>query len=109
AYNVHIAVSKLDRPNATAGGSDRWRFSHRHYGEPGRVGRQKRETAAEMETPDQGIIYLTRGERRQSYLMARFCLFIFAAVAAFARTHSALGGVADAYLNAYFEMFPTRA
>ena len=41
--------------------------------------------------------------------MARFCLFIFAAVAAFARTHSALGGVADAYLNAYFEMFPTRA
>jgi len=38
--------------------------------------------------------------------MARFCLFIFAAVAA---THSALGGVADAYLSAYFEMFPTRA
>src|SRR4030095_16500457 len=38
--------------------------------------------------------------------MARFCLFIFAAVAT---TQSALGGVADAYLNAYFEMFPTRA
>ena len=38
--------------------------------------------------------------------MARFCLLIFAAVAA---TQSALGGVADAYLNAYFEMFPTGA
>jgi Bacterial protein of unknown function (DUF885) len=41
--------------------------------------------------------------------MARFCQFIFAAVAAFATTQSAWGGVADAYLNAYFEMFPTRA
>ena len=33
-------------------------------------------------------------------------LLIFAAVAA---AHSALGGVADAYLSAYLEMFPTRA
>jgi len=38
--------------------------------------------------------------------MGRFCLLIFAAVAA---TQSAWGGVADAYLSAYLEMFPTRA
>ena len=38
--------------------------------------------------------------------MGRFCLWIFAA---FAATQSAWGGVADAYLSAYLEMFPTRA
>src|ERR1043166_843952 len=38
--------------------------------------------------------------------MARVCLLIFPAIAV---TQSALGGVADAYLSAYFEMFPTRA
>jgi len=38
--------------------------------------------------------------------MGRFCLLIFAA---FAVTESAWGGVADAYLRAYLEMFPTRA
>ena len=38
--------------------------------------------------------------------MGRFCLFLFTA---FAATQSALGGVADDYLNAYLEMFPTRA
>jgi hypothetical protein len=39
-------------------------------------------------------------------MMGRFCLLILAAIAA---TQSARGGVADAYLNAYLEMFPTRA
>jgi hypothetical protein len=38
--------------------------------------------------------------------MGRFRLLIFAA---FAATQSASGGVADAYLSAYLEMFPTRA
>src|SRR6266446_7515822 len=38
--------------------------------------------------------------------MGRFRLLIFAA---FAATQSALGGVADAYLSEYLEMFPTRA
>src|SRR4029453_774706 len=38
--------------------------------------------------------------------MGRFLLLIFAA---FALTQSAWGGVADAYLSAYLEMFPTRA
>ena len=36
-------------------------------------------------------------------------LLIFAAFAALLATHGALGGVADAYLSAYLEMFPTRA
>lgn len=38
--------------------------------------------------------------------MRCFCLLIFAALVV---THAASGGVADAYLNAYLEMFPTRA
>ena len=38
--------------------------------------------------------------------MGRFCLLIFAA---FAAAPGAWGGVADAYLSAYLEMFPTRA
>jgi hypothetical protein len=38
--------------------------------------------------------------------MGRLCLLIFAA---FAATESAWSGVADAYLRAYLEMFPTRA
>jgi hypothetical protein len=38
--------------------------------------------------------------------MRRFCLLIFAA---FAAAEGALGGVADAYLSEYLEMFPTRA
>jgi Bacterial protein of unknown function (DUF885) len=38
--------------------------------------------------------------------MGRFLLLIFAA---FVSTHSAWAGVADAYLSAYLEMFPTRA
>src|SRR6267154_2186742 len=38
--------------------------------------------------------------------MGRFRLLIFAA---FAATQSAWGGVADAYLSEYLEMFPTRA
>jgi len=42
----------------------------------------------------------------QAAVVGRFCLLIFAA---FAATQSALGGVADAYLSAYLEMFPTRA
>src|SRR5437660_8125232 len=37
------------------------------------------------------------------------CLSIFGAVVAFAATHNASGGVADAYLSEYLEMFPTRA
>jgi Bacterial protein of unknown function (DUF885) len=41
--------------------------------------------------------------------MRGHCLSIFGAVVAFAATHSALGGVADAYLSAYLKMFPTRA
>ena len=36
-------------------------------------------------------------------------LLIFAAFVALLATHGALGGVADAYLSAYLEMFPTRA
>src|SRR3954471_21216087 len=36
-------------------------------------------------------------------------LFIFGAVVAFAATPCAWGGVADAYLSAHLEMFPTRA
>ena len=38
--------------------------------------------------------------------MGRFCLLIIAACAA---APGACGGVADAYLSAYLEMFPTRA
>ena len=41
--------------------------------------------------------------------MRSHCLSIFGAVVAFAATQNALGGVADAYLGAYLEMFPTRA
>ena len=37
------------------------------------------------------------------------CLSIFAAAVAFVATANARGGVADAYLDAYFGMFPTRA
>jgi Bacterial protein of unknown function (DUF885) len=44
--------------------------------------------------------------RMQGAVMGRFCLLIFAA---FAMIQSACGGVADAYLSAYLEMFPTRA
>jgi hypothetical protein len=36
-------------------------------------------------------------------------LFIFGAVVAFAATNPAVAGVADAYLDAYLAMFPTRA
>ena len=40
----------------------------------------------------------------------RYCWFaIFFGSIAFLHAQSAWGGVADAYLNAYFEMFPTRA
>src|SRR6266404_3857520 len=37
------------------------------------------------------------------------CWSIFGAVVAFAATQNVVGGVADSYLNAYLEMFPTRA
>src|ERR687889_448095 len=42
----------------------------------------------------------------QAAAMGRFCPLIFAA---FAVIQSACGGVGDVYLNAYLEMFPTRA
>jgi len=42
----------------------------------------------------------------QAAFMGRFCLLLFAA---FPIIQTAWGGVADAYLSAYLEMFPTRA
>src|SRR5215510_4152935 len=42
----------------------------------------------------------------QAAVMSRFSLLIFAAIS---MIQSAWGGVGDAYLNAYLEMFPTRA
>src|SRR5215467_3549620 len=42
----------------------------------------------------------------QAAVMGRFSLLIFAAIS---MIQSAWGGVGDAYLNAYLEMFPTRA
>ncbi len=41
--------------------------------------------------------------------MRYHCGLIFGAVLAFAATHNVLGGEADSYLDAYLEMFPTRA
>ncbi len=41
--------------------------------------------------------------------MRGYCFFLCGAIAAFAVTDNALGGVADAYLDTYFKMFPTRA
>jgi hypothetical protein len=46
------------------------------------------------------------GNVLKASVMGRFRLLIFAACVA---TQSAWGGVADAYLSAYLEMFPTRA
>jgi Bacterial protein of unknown function (DUF885) len=39
----------------------------------------------------------------------KYCATILGAVVAFTATQSLLGGVADSYLEAYLEMFPTRA
>src|SRR4029079_19508762 len=42
----------------------------------------------------------------QAAVMGRFCLLI---LITFAMLQSTWGGLADAYLSAYLEMFPTRA
>ena len=41
--------------------------------------------------------------------MRRCCWTIFSAVVVFAATPNVSSGVADAYLDAYFAMFPSRA